>query len=125
MPPLKVLCTLKLISPWYPRTVWHPLLDGLSSVFHKRTVVYDLAGVVCIILGVLLDHPLPWSLVALLAVVYGVRKAREGCFSVPTWRTYYRIPLILLAIHLGTLGGIVSGNMARRISAKRSRAAQS
>jgi glycosyltransferase involved in cell wall biosynthesis len=98
---------------------------GLSGVFHRRTIAYDLGGILCIALGLLWNHPLPWSLLGLLVAVYGVRKVKDGCFSVPTWRTSYRVPLVLLAIHAGTLGGILHGNVARLMSAKKSRASVS
>jgi glycosyltransferase involved in cell wall biosynthesis len=92
---------------------------GLSNVFHRRTLAQDLGGLLCVALGLLWNHPLPWGLLALLAGLYGIRKAREGCFSVPSWRTFYRVPLVLLTIHGGTLAGIIHGNAVRRLRSRR------
>lgn len=91
---------------------------GLSGAFHKRTIAQHLGGLLCLALGLLWNHPLPWSLLCLLAAIYVVRKVREGCFSVPTWRTYYRVPLVLLSIHSGTFTGIVHGNVVRLLEMK-------
>jgi glycosyltransferase involved in cell wall biosynthesis len=86
---------------------------GLSRTFHLRTIAQSVGGVLCISLGILLRHWLPWMLLLLLADFYLWRKARQGCFDIPSWRTYYRVPLVLLAIHLGTMAGIIHGNSLR------------
>jgi uncharacterized membrane protein len=54
-----------------------------------------------------------------LAALYVLRKVREGCFSIPTWRTFYRVPLVLLAIHGGTLAGIAHGNVVRLLKLRK------
>jgi glycosyltransferase involved in cell wall biosynthesis len=86
---------------------------GLSRTFHLRTIAQSVGSVLCISLGILLRHWLPWTLLLLLAGLYLWRKARQGCFDVPSWRTYCRVPLVLLAIHLGTMAGIIHGNWLR------------
>ena len=86
---------------------------GLSRSFHLRTIAQSVGGMLCISLGILLQHWLPWLVLLLLAGSYLWRKARQGCFDIPSWRTYYRVPLVLLAIHLGTMAGIVHGNGLR------------
>lgn len=98
---------------------------GLSRIFHLRTVAQSAGGVLCISLGILLRHWIPWMLLLLLASLYLWRKARQGCFDIPSWRTYYRVPLTLLAIHLGTVAGVIHGNWLRlRARFDRARAAQ-
>jgi hypothetical protein len=67
----------------------------------------------CVLVGLLTRSALPWVGLGCLCAIYLLRKVREGCFSIPSWRTYYRVPLVLLTIHIGTLAGIVRGNLAR------------
>jgi glycosyltransferase involved in cell wall biosynthesis len=110
---------------WRPRSTYPSMVQqyfhyadglakgGLSGVFHRRTIAYDLGGMLCVVSGLLWNHPLPWIVLFLVVVLYGLRKAKEGCFEVPTWKTYYRVPLVLLAIHAGTVAGIARGNVMR------------
>lgn len=86
---------------------------GLSRTFHQRTIAQNVGGIACLLLGLILKHWLPWMLLLLLGTAYLVRKARQGCFAIPGWRTYYRVPLMLLAIHVGTMAGIVQGHWQR------------
>ncbi len=86
---------------------------GQSQIFHQRTIAQSVGGGVCLVLGLASRHWLPWALLVLLAGMYLARKARQGCFAAPGWRTYYRVPLILLAIHVGTMSGIVHGHWQR------------
>ncbi len=93
---------------------------GASRTFHARTLAQSLALLSLLIVGFL--SPVAW--IALLAgtAAYLVRKAKEGCFAVPSWRTSYRVPLILATIHLGTMAGIIHGTM-RRVVRRRGSAA--
>ncbi len=88
---------------------------GLSRSFHLNTVVQSAGGVACAALGLVFHSWLAWAFVLLLAGSYLLRKARQGCFDIPSWRTYYRVPLVLLAIHVGTMAGIVHGNWRRLV----------
>lgn len=86
---------------------------GLSHRYHARTLAHDVVGLACLIWSIVGRHWLPWILLMLLCMIFLARKAKHGCFSPPGWRTYYRVPLVLGAIHLGTLAGIASGNIRR------------
>lgn len=86
---------------------------GLSRTFHLRTLLQSISGIVCAALALLLRHWLPLIPLSVLACAYLWRKAHQGCFDIPSWRTYYRIPAILLVIHLGTMAGMVHGNWVR------------
>jgi glycosyltransferase involved in cell wall biosynthesis len=86
---------------------------GLSRTFHLRTIAQSVGGLACVSLGILLRHWLPWTMLVLLAGSYVWRKSVQGCFNIPSWRTYYRVPLVLLAIHLGTMAGVIHGNWLR------------
>ena len=91
---------------------------GLGHAFHQRTIAQSTGGAACLLLGLASRHWLPWALLALLAGMYLARKARRGCFAAPGWRTYYRVPLILFVIHVGTMAGIVHGHWQRLRQAK-------
>jgi succinoglycan biosynthesis protein ExoA len=86
---------------------------GLSRRFHTRTIAQSAGGVGCLAWGLLSGHWLPWVLLALLAGTYLARKATQGCFAPPGWRTLYRVPLVLLIIHAGTMAGVITGNWRR------------
>jgi len=86
---------------------------GLSLKFHSRTVALSAAGLSLLCLGLCLAHWLPWALLACLAGCYLGAKARQGCFDIPSWKTYLRVPMVLLAIHMGTMAGILHGNWSR------------
>ena len=86
---------------------------GLSRTLHLYTVAQSAAGLTLVLAGVVTAHWLPWVLLGGLAAAYLARKARQGCFDVPSWRTYVRVPLVLLAIHVGTVAGIVYGHLTR------------
>lgn len=89
---------------------------GLSRQLHLGTLTRSLGGLAALGAGVATGHWLPWLALAGLGGAYLGRKAREGCFAVPSWRTYYRVPLVLLAIHLGTLAGLVHGHWRRLVT---------
>ncbi len=91
---------------------------GLSRRFHLRTIVQSIGCITCLLLGLASKYWLPWVLLLLLIGIYLARQARRGCFAAPGWRTYYRVPLILLAIHIGTMAGIVHGQWQRLRQAK-------
>ena len=86
---------------------------GLSGQFHFRTIALSLVGLAGLALALTLNNWLPILVIALVFLLYLARKARQGCFDDPSWRTYYRVPLILLAIHIGTMAGIIHGNWQR------------
>ena len=86
---------------------------GLSGSFHVRTALQSLGGVALLLTGLALRRAWPLVLLAVLAGSYLARKARQGCFAVPTWRTLYRVPLVLLAIHAGTMAGMLHGQWRR------------
>ncbi len=86
---------------------------GLSGTFHLRTIAQNLFGSILVATGIITRSWLPWALVFLLFCLYILQKARQGCFAIPSWRTYYRVPLVLLAIHVGTVAGMVRGNWRR------------
>lgn len=86
---------------------------GLSRRFHLRTALLSAAGFVFLVLALLGSSWLPWALLLALAGGYFWRKARQGCWAISGWRTLYRVPLILACIHLGTLGGMIYGNIKR------------
>lgn len=67
-----------------------------------------------IALGLVTRHWAPWALAGGLAAAHLGRKARQGCFAVPSWQTYVRVPLVPLAIHAETVAGIVSRHLRRR-----------
>lgn len=92
---------------------------GLSGLLHGRTVAQSVAGVTGLAAGLYWRHWLPWALLAGGAGAYLARKARQGCFDVPSWRTWYRVPLVLLAIHVGTMAGIVRGHARRLVAPPR------
>jgi len=89
---------------------------GLSGTFHLRTIAQNLMGLILVATGIVTQSWLPWALVFLLFCLYILQKARQGCFAIPSWRTYYRVPLVLLAIHVGTVAGMVHGNWRRIFS---------
>jgi glycosyltransferase involved in cell wall biosynthesis len=91
---------------------------GLSRTVHRKTIAQSVGGLGCVLLGLATRHWLPWAGLVGLAGAYLGRKARQGCFDLPSWRTYYRVPLVLLAIHVGTMAGIAHGHW-RRLSAGR------
>jgi len=84
---------------------------GLSGHYHLRTAAQSVGGLACLVAGLVSGHWLPWALLAAGAALYLGRKARQGCFAVPGWRTVYRTPLVLLAIHIGTMAGAIHGNL--------------
>ena len=92
---------------------------GLSGTLHLRTVARSAGGMACLVAGLVSRHWLPWTLLVGLAGAYLGRKARQGCFDVPSWRTSYRVPLVLLAIHAGTMAGILHGQWRRLASPPR------
>jgi hypothetical protein len=120
------------IVEWYPRRSYSEVIEqffhyaqglakaGLSRRFHLRTMVQSVGAAALLLMGIVLQHWLPLVLLALLLCAYLWRKARQGCFSVPSWRTYYRVPAILLAIHVGTMAGIFSGTWLRLAGKSRS-----
>ena len=87
---------------------------GMSGALHARTLAQSGAGLALLALGLLTRHWASWALLGGLAAAYLGRKARQGCFAVPSWRTYVRVPLVLLAIHAGTVAGIVHGHLRGR-----------
>jgi glycosyltransferase involved in cell wall biosynthesis len=92
---------------------------GFSRSLHARTIAQSVGGLGLVALGLATRHWLPWAGLGALAGAYLGRKAWHGCFAGPTWRTYYQVPLILGAIHVGTMAGIVHGHW-RRLAAARS-----
>jgi glycosyltransferase involved in cell wall biosynthesis len=88
---------------------------GLSRPFHTRTLVQSAAGLALATLGLATGHWAPWALLAALAAAYLWRKGRQGCFAVPSWRTYLRVPLVLLVIHVATVAGAVHGHLCRGV----------
>ncbi len=90
---------------------------GLSPKFHGRTVVQSIGGASLLCLGLCSGHWLPWALLASLVGHYLGVKARQGCFDIPSWKTYVRVPMVLLAVHLGTMAGVVHGNWRRLLGA--------
>jgi glycosyltransferase involved in cell wall biosynthesis len=94
---------------------------GLSGRIHRATVTQSVGCLGLAALGLAARHWLPWVALAGLGAAYVARKARQGCFDVPSWRTYYRVPLVLLAIHVGTMAGILHGH-GRRLLGRRGHA---
>lgn len=86
---------------------------GLSRRFHCRTVVRSMAGVFLSCLVLCSGHWLPFALLGSLAGHYLGVKARQGCFDIPSWKTYVRVPMVLSAIHVGTMAGVLHGNWRR------------
>ncbi|MCI0519415.1 MAG: glycosyltransferase [Chloroflexi bacterium] len=102
----------QVIRQFY-RYAWGLAQAGLSRRFHLRTATLSLSGFACLLLALLSRSWLPWALLLALAALYFLRKARQGVWAIPGWRTLYRIPLVLACIHLGTLAGMIHGNLAR------------
>lgn len=88
-------------------------IGGLSRRFHYRTVVQSMAGILLLCLGLCSGHWLPFALLGSFAGYYLGVKARQGCFGIPSWKTYVRVPIVLLAIHVGTMAGVLHGNWRR------------
>lgn len=121
----KLQAAPKAIVRWRPRSSYGAVVRqfytyadglaqaGLSRRFHMRTLAQDVGGLVCLSLGLATRRWPPWIVLILLAGAYLAQKTRQGCFSSPGWRTIYRTPLVLLAIHVGTLSGIITGNWRR------------
>jgi len=91
-------------------------IAGLSPIYHTRTLLYDVAGTLFLLGGILYKNAILLSCLGALLGFYIYRKTREGCFSIPGFKTYYRIPLLLITIHSATLAGIVAGNVKRLVS---------
>lgn len=86
---------------------------GLSRQFHLKTA-WQSGGIVAGLVGGLIGRQRWLGAVGLgIGVWYLWRKAQAGCFAVPGWQTSYRVPLVLLAIHLGTMAGMIHGNWVR------------
>ncbi len=117
------------VVSWRPRSSYREVVvqfyhyadglatGGLSRRFHCRTVVQSVAGIFLSCLGLCSGHWLPFALLGSLAGHYLGLKARQGCFDIPSWKTYVRVPMVLLAIHVGTMAGVLHGNW-RRLSRK-------
>lgn len=110
---------------WEPRQtytqVWQQFFQyadglgraGLSRQFHLKTALQS-GGIAAGLAGGLLWRRWWLGLIGLgIGLGYLWRKAQAGCFAVPGWQTNYRVPLILLVIHLGTMAGMIHGNWAR------------
>lgn len=110
---------------WRPRRTYRQVISqfycyadglgqaGLSRQFHLLTLAQSAAGWILILLGIASRSWIPWALLLALMLAYFARKARQGCFNIPTWRTFYRVPLVLAAIHIGTVAGALHGNWVR------------
>lgn len=86
---------------------------GLSRQFHLKTTLQSGGIFAGLVGGVLWRRRwLGWMGLG-IGLWYLWRKKQAGCFTVPGWQTIYRVPLVLLVIHLGTMAGIVHGNWVR------------
>jgi len=85
----------------------------LSRRFHLRTIGLNLGGITGILLSIGLKQLWPLLIVITLSIVYLWRKKRAGCFDSNSWRRFYLVPLALLAIHIGTVAGILAGHCVR------------
>lgn len=110
---------------WQPRQTYTQVLRqfyqyadglgraGLSRRFHLKTALQS-GGI-----GIGLAGGVWWRRWWLGLLGLGIggwylwRKKQAGCFAIPGWRTLYRVPLVLLAIHLGTMAGMIHGNGVR------------
>jgi hypothetical protein len=113
------------IVDWRPRSSYRAVIQQfhcyardtmrvrLTRRVYSRALVQDaiLAGL--ILWGLIIPSPWPWALLVGVVVAYLYRKVREGCFATPGWRTFYRVPLILVSIHLGVVSGIARGLFMR------------
>lgn len=115
----------KSVTFWRPRSTYGQLIRqffnyaeglaqaGLSRQFHLKTALQSGGMVAGVGVGLLSRRKWPWLIGLGIGGAYLWRKAQAGCFDVPGWRTFYRVPLVLLAIHLGTMAGVVQGNLRR------------
>jgi glycosyltransferase involved in cell wall biosynthesis len=85
----------------------------LSRRFHLRTIGLNLVGITGLLLSIGLKQLWPLMIVITFSIVYLWRKKRAGCFDGNSWRRFYLVPFALLAIHLGTIAGIIAGHCVR------------
>ena len=88
-------------------------MAGLSRRFHRRTVTLAAVAWTLVLLAVLTGQLWLWALLVLLALAYLHRTHRQGCFDLPGWQRWYRVPLVLAVIHLATMAGVMAGNLRR------------
>ncbi len=86
---------------------------GFTCRIYSQTLIWDVLLTALLIWGVSSPSPLPWILLGAVLSVYLARQARQGCFSAPGWRKFYRVPLILGIIHFGVITGIAAGLFMR------------
>jgi glycosyltransferase involved in cell wall biosynthesis len=111
------------VTFWRPRSTYGQLMRqffhyadglaqaGLSRQFHLKTVLQSGGMAAGVGWGLLSRRKWSWLVGMGIGAAYLWRKAQAGCFDVPGWRTFYRVPLVLLAIHLGTMAGVIRGNL--------------
>lgn len=116
---------LEALVDWRPRSSYGDVLRqfhlyardtaraGLTWRIYRRTLAQDVILAGLLLWGVIAPGPLPWLLLTGAITAYLYRKARQGCFATPDWRTLYRVPLILGIIHLGAVSGIAEGLLMR------------
>ena len=110
---------------WRPRgtyrQVWHEYYlyardlarAGFSRQFHLKTMIQGVGGLILILWGVIWPSIWPWVLFSIIGTAYLGRKALAGCFAVPGWQTYWRVPLVLACILTGTMAGVLVGQGQR------------
>lgn len=115
------------VTFWRPRSNYMELIHqffhyaeglaqaGLSRQFHLKTALQSGGMMAAVGLGLISQRYWFWLLGLGIGGVYLRRKAQAGCFDVPGWRTFYRVPLVLFAIHLGTMAGVIYGTWQRLI----------